>query len=38
MGDAGDAAHDAVFLAIDEAKFVNGVLLTVDGGQHALAK
>jgi NAD(P)-dependent dehydrogenase (short-subunit alcohol dehydrogenase family) len=38
MGDGWDIAHAAVFLASDEAKFVNGVLLPVDGGQHALAR
>ncbi len=38
MGDAWDIAHAAVFLASDEAKFVNGVVLPVDGGQHALAR
>jgi NAD(P)-dependent dehydrogenase (short-subunit alcohol dehydrogenase family) len=38
MGDAWDIAYAAVFLASDEAKFVNGVVLPVDGGQHALAR
>jgi NAD(P)-dependent dehydrogenase (short-subunit alcohol dehydrogenase family) len=38
MGDGWDVAHAAVFLASDEAKFVNGVVLPVDGGQHALAR
>ena len=33
MGDAWDIAHAALFLASDEAKFVNGVCLPVDGGQ-----
>ncbi len=32
MGDAWDIAHAAVFLASDEAKYINGVLLPVDGG------
>ena len=32
MGDAWDVAHAAVFLASDEAKYINGVLLPVDGG------
>ena len=34
MGDAWDIAHAALFLASDEAKFINGVVLPVDGGQH----
>lgn len=33
MGDAWDVAHAALFLASDEAKFINGVCLPVDGGQ-----
>jgi NAD(P)-dependent dehydrogenase (short-subunit alcohol dehydrogenase family) len=32
MGDAWDVAHAALFLASDEAKYVNGVILPVDGG------
>jgi len=32
MGDAWDVAHAAVFLACDEAKYINGVMLSVDGG------
>lgn len=32
MGDAWDVAHAAVFLASDEAKYITGVLLPVDGG------
>ena len=36
MGDAWDIAHAAVFLASDDAKFINGIVLPVDGGQHAL--
>lgn len=32
MGDAWDVAHAAVFLATDEAKYINGVMLPVDGG------
>jgi NAD(P)-dependent dehydrogenase (short-subunit alcohol dehydrogenase family) len=33
MGSAWDVAHAALFLASDEARFVTGVLLAVDGGQ-----
>ncbi len=32
MGEAWDVAYASLFLASDEAKFVNGVLLPVDGG------
>jgi NAD(P)-dependent dehydrogenase (short-subunit alcohol dehydrogenase family) len=32
MGTAWDTAHAALFLASDEAKFITGVLLPVDGG------
>ena len=32
MGEAWDVAHAALFLASDEAKYVTGVLLPVDGG------
>ena len=35
MGDAWDTAHAALFLASDEAKFITGVLLPVDGGASA---
>ena len=32
MGSAWDVAHTAVFLASEEASYINGVLLPVDGG------
>ncbi|HZX56256.1 MAG TPA: SDR family NAD(P)-dependent oxidoreductase [Ilumatobacteraceae bacterium] len=35
MGTAWDVANAALFLASDEARFVTGVLLPVDGGQSA---
>jgi len=35
MGTAWDVANAALFLASDEAKFITGVLLPVDGGQGA---
>lgn len=35
MGTAWDVAHAVLFLASDEAAFVTGVVLPVDGGQHA---
>jgi len=35
MGTAWDVAYAALFLASDEAKFITGVLLPVDGGQSA---
>jgi NAD(P)-dependent dehydrogenase (short-subunit alcohol dehydrogenase family) len=34
MGEPWDIAMAAVFLASDEAKFITGVCLPVDGGQH----
>ena len=33
MGDAWDTAYAALFLASNEAKFITGVILPVDGGQ-----
>jgi len=36
LGTPEDIAHAAVFLASDEASFVNGVTLPVDGGVHAV--
>ncbi|WP_425102062.1 SDR family NAD(P)-dependent oxidoreductase [Tropicibacter sp. S64] len=38
MGDAWDVAHAAVFLASKEAKYINGVLLPVDGGLSCRAR
>lgn len=35
MGDAWDTAHAALFLASNEAKFITGALLPVDGGMAA---
>jgi NAD(P)-dependent dehydrogenase (short-subunit alcohol dehydrogenase family) len=35
MGSGWDVAHAAVFLASEEARFITGVLLAVDGGQSA---
>jgi NAD(P)-dependent dehydrogenase (short-subunit alcohol dehydrogenase family) len=35
MGTAWDVAHAALFLHSDEAKFITGVVLPVDGGQTA---
>ncbi len=37
MGSAWDVANAAVFLASDEARFITGIELPVDGGQSALA-
>jgi NAD(P)-dependent dehydrogenase (short-subunit alcohol dehydrogenase family) len=35
MGDGWDTAYAALFLASDEAKFITGIVLPVDGGQSA---
>ncbi|MEZ5650395.1 MAG: SDR family NAD(P)-dependent oxidoreductase [Burkholderiaceae bacterium] len=35
MGDAWDTAYAALFLASDEARYINGTTLTVDGGLSA---
>jgi NAD(P)-dependent dehydrogenase (short-subunit alcohol dehydrogenase family) len=35
MGDAWDVAHAVLFLASDEAKYVTGIELVVDGGLSA---
>jgi NAD(P)-dependent dehydrogenase (short-subunit alcohol dehydrogenase family) len=35
MGTAWDVAYAATFLASDEAAFITGVILPVDGGQSA---
>jgi NAD(P)-dependent dehydrogenase (short-subunit alcohol dehydrogenase family) len=35
MGSGSDTAYAALFLASDEARFITGVIVTVDGGQSA---
>jgi NAD(P)-dependent dehydrogenase (short-subunit alcohol dehydrogenase family) len=35
IGDAWDAAHTALFLASDEARYINGAAIVVDGGLSA---
>ena len=35
MGSAWDVAYAALFLAADEARFITGVILPVNGGQSA---
>lgn len=37
LGDGFDTAHAALFLASDEAKFITGVQLIVDGGQSCVS-
>lgn len=37
MGDAWDIANAAVFLASEDAKYINGIELVVDGGMHVRA-
>jgi NAD(P)-dependent dehydrogenase (short-subunit alcohol dehydrogenase family) len=37
MGDGWDIANAAVFLASDDAKYINGIELVVDGGMHVRA-
>jgi NAD(P)-dependent dehydrogenase (short-subunit alcohol dehydrogenase family) len=37
MGDAWDVAHAVLYLASDEAKYVTGIELVVDGGLSASA-
>ena len=37
MGTAWDVAYASLFLASDEAGYVNGVMLNVDGGMHFMA-
>jgi NAD(P)-dependent dehydrogenase (short-subunit alcohol dehydrogenase family) len=37
MGTAWDVANAAVFLASDDAAYINGVALPVDGGLHIKA-
>lgn len=38
MGDAWDVAHAALFLASDEARYITGVCLPVDGGKSCAGK
>lgn len=38
MGDAWDVAHAALFLASDEARYITGVCLPVDGGKSCVGR
>lgn len=38
MGDAWDVAHAAAFLASDDARYITGVILPVDGGKSCAAR
>ena len=38
MGDAWDVAHAAAFLASDDAKYITGVILPVDGGKSCVGR